>query len=86
MSDDERPQEQSFIDRIVELKHESPFEKFKATMTSGSSYTIEHPDLVALGAARMMNCIAKSDRVIEMRWNQMSEIQTTGEFVIDPQS
>ncbi len=84
MNGDEKPREQSFIDRIVELKHKAPFEKFKVTMASGSTYTIEHPDLLALGASRLMYCLPQSDRVIEMRWNQMSEIETTGEFVSDP--
>lgn len=81
MNDDDKPKEQSFIDRIVELKHKSPFEKFKVTMTSGSTYTIEHPDLLAIGESRMTYYIPKTDRAVEMRLNQISEVEQTGEFV-----
>ncbi|HMO27682.1 MAG TPA: hypothetical protein PKB10_15585 [Tepidisphaeraceae bacterium] len=81
MNGDEKPKEHSFIERIVELKHKSPFEKFRVVMTSGSSYMIEDPDLVAVGASRLIYCVPQTDRVVEMRWNQISEIETTGQYL-----
>jgi hypothetical protein len=84
MNDDEKPKEQSFTERIAELKHKSPFEKFKVTMTSGSSYTIEHPDLLAIGESRMTYYLPKTDRSVEMRLNQISEVEQTGEFLQSP--
>jgi hypothetical protein len=83
MRDDEKPKEQSFIERIIELKHKSPFEKFKVIMTSGSACTIEHPDLLAVGDSRMTYYIPKTDRAVEMRLNQISEVEQTGEY-LDP--
>ncbi len=81
MDGDDKPEEQSFIERIVELKHKSPFEKFRVVMTSGLSYMIEDPDLVAVGASRLIYCVPQTDRVAEMRWNQISEIETTGQYL-----
>lgn len=79
--EDEKPREQSFVERIIELKHKDPFEKFKITMTSGSSYLIEHPDLLAVGVARLTYYMPKSDRSVEMRLNQITEIEATGDYL-----
>jgi hypothetical protein len=83
VDDDEKRKAPGFVDRIVELKHKEPFEKFKITMTSGSSYLIEHPDLLAIGQSRLTYYLPRTDRAIEMRLNQISEIEQTGEFA-DP--
>lgn len=84
MNDDDKPKEQSFIARIYELVRRSPFEKFKVTMTSGSSYLIESPVLLAVGESRMTYYIPHTDRSVEMRLNQISEVEQTGEFIDSP--
>jgi hypothetical protein len=81
MNEDEKPREHSFSERILELKHREPFEKFTLVMTSGSAFTIEHPDLLAMGESRMTYYFPKTDRAVEMRVNQISEIKLTGELV-----
>jgi hypothetical protein len=81
MSSDDKPREETMVERILELKHKSPFEIFRVIMTSGSSYLVENPDLLAVGVARMHYYLPKSDRSVEMRLNQISEIEQTGEYL-----
>ena len=81
MSDDEKPTETGFVERLYELLNKSPFEKFKVTLTSGSSYLIERPGNLSIGISRMTYYVPKSDRAIEMRLNQVSEVEQTGKFV-----
>ena len=81
MSDEDKPSETSLVERLYELLNKSPFEKFKVTLTSGSSYLIERPGNLAMGKSRMTYYVPKSDRAIEMRLNQVSEVEQTGKYV-----
>ena len=85
MDDERKGNDSGFVKRLQELLNKSPFEVFKVTLTSGSSYVIERPGNLAIGVSRMTYYVPKSDRSIEMRLNQVSEVEQTGKFV-EPES
>jgi hypothetical protein len=81
MNDDDKPKQPGLLDMIDEFKHRDPFKKFRIVMTSGTSHTIEHPDLLALGESQIIYCLPRSNRVVYLRHNQIAEVEDTGEEV-----
>ena len=48
-------------------------------MSSGESYTIEHPDLLALNENHLVYCLARSNHVAYMRVSQVVIVDDVGE-------
>ena len=74
-----RPEEQSPLDAIRDLKHREPFTPFRVVMTSGESYTVEHPDLLAMNENQLVYCLPRSNRVIYMRLVEIVTVDDIGE-------
>jgi hypothetical protein len=74
-----QPEEQSLVDAIRDLKHREPFLPFRVIMSSGESYTIEHPDLLAMNESQLVYCLPRSNRVIYMRLVEVVTVDDLGE-------
>jgi hypothetical protein len=74
-----QPEEQNLLDAIRDLKHRDPFTPFRVVMSSGESYTVEHPDLLAMNENHLVYCLPRSNRVIYMRVAQIVTVDDIGE-------
>jgi hypothetical protein len=70
---------QNLLDAIRDLKHREPFTPFRVVMSSGESYTVEHPDLLAMNENQLVYCLPRSNRVVYMRIAQVVTVDDLGE-------
>lgn len=63
------------LEQIKELLHANPFVSFRIVLTSGKEYSVENPDLVAIGESQMNVYAPKSDQFVIIRLNQISSIE-----------
>jgi hypothetical protein len=66
--------EVALLETIRELLHREPFAPFRVVLTSGSSYDVTNPDLVALGQSQITLYAPKSDRWSILRLNQIAAV------------
>jgi hypothetical protein len=64
------------IETIRELLHRDPFKPFRVVMTSGESYEVTDPDLVAIGHSHVFYCFPGSDKMAWLRLNQIAHVET----------
>lgn len=64
------------LDSIRELIHREPFIPFRIVLTSGQSFDISNPDLVALGETQITVYRARSDHFAILRLNQVASLES----------
>jgi hypothetical protein len=64
------------LDRIKELLRKNPFTPFRLILTSGHTYEVTSPWMIAFGKTGLAYFFAKSDRLAELRLNQLAAIET----------
>ena len=79
-----KPEEESLLDAVRECKRRDPFTPFRVVMSSGESYTVENPELLAMNEHHLVYCLPHSGRVVYMRLNQISELDDLGEKASRP--
>lgn len=63
-------------ERLAELLRNEPFVPFRIILTSGSSYDVTSPFMVAVGQSEIAYFFAKSDRLAHLRLNQLASLET----------
>lgn len=67
-------EELGIMETIRDLKNREPFLPFRIGMTSGESYIVESPDLLALAKSQVVYCLPRSDRTAYLRVNQIATV------------
>ncbi len=63
-------------DAIIELLERAPFEPFRICLSSGESYEITNPHLVALQRTRVFIAMPNSDRQALVSYPHISALET----------
>ena len=66
----------SAIDTIREMKHREPFEPFRVRQSSGDSYIVENPDLIALLKSEVFIAAPNSDRRTFVPYLHIAAVET----------
>lgn len=64
------------LDTLREMLHREPFAPFRIVLTSGSTYEVSNPDLVALGQTQITLYAPRSDRFSVLRLNQIAAFES----------
>jgi hypothetical protein len=64
------------LDALTELLDRNPFIPFRIVLTSGQSFDITNPHLVATGATMITIYPARSDRFAMLRLNQIASFES----------
>ena len=64
------------LERIKELLQNDPFMPFRLIISSGHTYEVTSPYMLALGQTRMTYYFPKSDRQADVRLNQLVSVET----------
>lgn len=63
-------------ERLEELLRKEPFVPFRIILTSGSSYDVTSPLMIAVGQSELSYYFPKSDRLAHLRLNQLAALET----------
>jgi hypothetical protein len=72
-------EEESLLDALRGFLRRDPFTPFRVVMSSGESYAVQNPELLAMNEHHLVYCFPHSGRVIYMRLNQISEVDDVGD-------
>ncbi|MFM9956977.1 MAG: hypothetical protein ACKVZJ_02790 [Phycisphaerales bacterium] len=61
---------------IIELLDREPFEPFRICLSSGESYAVTNPHMIALGKSRAFIVVANSDRQALAPYLHISALET----------
>lgn len=61
---------------IIDLLERDPFEPFRICLSSGESYDVVNPHMVALGKSRALIAVANSDRQALVPYLHVSALET----------
>jgi len=64
------------IERLEELLRKEPFIPFRLILTSGNSYEVISPLMVAMGKTELAYFCPKSDKLAHLRLNQLAALET----------
>jgi len=64
------------LDKMTELIRSEPFVPFRLILTSGSTYDVYAPLMIAAGKTQMTYYFPKSDKIAHLRINQLAAIET----------
>jgi hypothetical protein len=64
------------IEQIQELLRKDPFTPFRLILTSGNSYDVLSPWMLAFGNTEIAYFYPKSDRLAELRINLLATLET----------
>ena len=62
-------------EEINEHMRREPFVPFRITLTSGQSYDVSNPSLIAMGESLMHLFFPRSNRYASLRMNQIASIE-----------
>ena len=62
------------LETIRDMHRRDPFVPFEIVMTSGTGYTIERAERLAIGRSQLIYCLPDSDRVAHLRMSQIASI------------
>jgi hypothetical protein len=65
-------------ERLEELLRQEPFVPFRVILTSGNSYDVTSPLMVAIGRTELSYYYPKSDKLAHLRLNQLAALETLG--------
>ncbi len=65
-------------DVIIEMLEKEPFEPFRLCLSSGESYKVFNPHLLALGRTRLYHALPDSDRGVMISYLHISALETIG--------
>jgi hypothetical protein len=63
------------IEALKELLEHEPFQPFRIVLTSGTSYRVTNPHLVAWGQTQLTVYQPKSDKFAMLRLNQIAALE-----------
>ena len=64
------------LERIEEMLRKEPFVPFKIILSSGTSYDVNSPFMIAVGKSELSYYFPKSDRLAHIRLNQLIALET----------
>jgi len=62
-------------EEINEHMRREPFVPFRITLTSGQSYDVSNPSLIAMGESLMHIFFPRSNRYASLRMNQIASVE-----------
>jgi len=64
------------IERLEEMLRKEPFVPFRLILTSGNSYDVISPLMIAIGKTELSYYYPKSDKLAHLRLNQLAALET----------
>jgi len=64
------------LEQLIERLDREPFQPFRIITTSGESYSVTNPHLLAVGQSQLIYCFPKSNKVAYLRLNQLVAFET----------